>query len=554
MNIEEAKGYGLIPLIESIPFSLEDSEWELVESDNGDIIAGASVLGYVRGPFFVVEGKSDNNRWYSKELWDKVINETKDAHNEGRIVGTIGHDLELDDKALREGKGSHRVTKLWIPNNESKTKQMGMGEAAILDTTTGRELYGYLKGGVRLDVSSRAFGKFEGKKDGADIVEASTYKYEGFDFVRTGGVKGATPKLVVNKQSNENFEKAKVIKRPDSNVDIQYIEKSVKESKKENKNMSDDMKQILESVTNEKVKLQDQLDSVLANNEDLKGKIAISENRLSEISQILDEYKSIGKISELKDISSKFSNLVSKNESTEKELVEIKAKIEESDKLVKEYESLGTFEEIDSALDLAKKMSEELKDVGTVEEFKNVKEELKTYEELGTIDELSKIFAILEGYSELGSVEEIKEAFEKTKVFVDSVNEFGSLENIDKVMDAMDEYTELGTPEEISKAFDMISGVMENMKKERFESDVKEVRDSLKIKETTARTLLEKMSKDDALTLANTIKSDLGLEIAEQYKVKEVDESLNEEADDSVNLKPSFSRDRATRLVESMGR
>ena len=66
MNIDEASKHGLIPLVESIPFSLESEEWELLESKNGDIVGGVSVLGYVRGPFFVVEGASDNNRWYSR--------------------------------------------------------------------------------------------------------------------------------------------------------------------------------------------------------------------------------------------------------------------------------------------------------------------------------------------------------------------------------------------------------------------------------------------------------------------------------------------------------
>ena len=554
MNIDEATRQGLIPLVEDFPFSLESAEWELLESKNGDIVAGVSVLGYVRGPFFIVEGASQNGRWYSRVLWEKVINENHDAHDQGYIIGTIGHDLELNDKALREGKGSHRVTRLWIPNNEVKDKQcMGMGEAAILDTTTGKELYGYLKGGVNLSVSSRAFGKFEGKKDGVDIVEASTYKYEGFDFVRKGGVEGAIPSLVEEKSKVEEKvteTKAKIVAKSVGHP-LPKFEGIKKQKSMGESQMSDEVKSILEKITEEKAKLQTQLDTVLANNEDLKGKLAISDNRLGEVTETLDEYKSLGTVVKIQGQLTDIQKIVEDQSITATTLEETDAKLKIAEAALKAFEELGTAEEIDMAFDVSKNMAKSLKDVGTIREFKAIKESIAVYENLGTIDEFKKVLKFLEDYSKFGTAGEIQEAFEKTKEYVDSVNEIG---NVDDIKGKLEEYVELGTPEEISEAFNMTENIIKKTKKEKHESDIKEVQQSLKIKETTARGLLEKMDKSEALSMVSNLRDDFGLEVSERYVVNDNDESLNEELNDEEEVRVPLSVNRAARLTESMGR
>jgi hypothetical protein len=93
---------------------------------------------------------------------------------------------------LREGKVSHILSKMWI----DEPSQIGMGEVYVLNTDTGRRLNTYLRSGVELPVSSRAYGKYRGKtKDGASIVDESTYKFETFDFVQLPGIAHAVPKL-----------------------------------------------------------------------------------------------------------------------------------------------------------------------------------------------------------------------------------------------------------------------------------------------------------------------------------------------------------------------
>jgi len=63
---------------------------------------------------FLVEHSSLNHRYYTRELWDKAISENADVVTRGKMLGTIGHEQPIDDKALLEGKISHRVSKIWI--------------------------------------------------------------------------------------------------------------------------------------------------------------------------------------------------------------------------------------------------------------------------------------------------------------------------------------------------------------------------------------------------------------------------------------------------------
>ena len=92
---------------------------------------------------------------------------------------------DIDDKALREGKVSHILSKMWIDG----ASQIGMGEVYVLNTDTGRRLNTYLRSGAELPVSSRAYGKYRGKTgDGAQIVDEGSYKFETFDFVQLPGI------------------------------------------------------------------------------------------------------------------------------------------------------------------------------------------------------------------------------------------------------------------------------------------------------------------------------------------------------------------------------
>ena len=168
-----------------------DISFEVEESNGGN----RSIIGKVRGQFFVPDGYSRNKRYYPRELWEKVLNdeELKEKLKNRRMIGTIGHSSPINDETIAEGKISHVVTKLWIDENGR-----GMGEAEILNTPAGRILKTLLEAGVRLYVSSRAYGSYKGKDPKGEYpsLDPDSYILETFDFVYDPGFLQAKPELV----------------------------------------------------------------------------------------------------------------------------------------------------------------------------------------------------------------------------------------------------------------------------------------------------------------------------------------------------------------------
>jgi hypothetical protein len=155
---------------------------------------GTTILARAHGPFFLVEAASRNKRYYKRELWEKAIEKNKPRLESRQMVGTIGHEQEINDIALRDGLVSHIVEKLWIDE-----KGMGRGEITVINTDVGRRLNTYLRSGMKFPVSSRAFGEFvpEQMIGDAQVINPETFQLETFDFVRNPGVEVATPRLAL---------------------------------------------------------------------------------------------------------------------------------------------------------------------------------------------------------------------------------------------------------------------------------------------------------------------------------------------------------------------
>lgn len=186
---------GVFPIFESFveeKWSINEDYTTVNEAARPVTPNGTSILARANGPFFLVEAASRNKRYYKRELWEKSIAKSKPQLESRLMVGTIGHEQEINDVALRDGLVSHIVEKLWIDD-----KNMGRGEIAILDTNVGRNLHTYLRSGMKLPVSSRAFGEFipEQMIGDAQVINPETFQLETFDFVRNPGVEVATPKL-----------------------------------------------------------------------------------------------------------------------------------------------------------------------------------------------------------------------------------------------------------------------------------------------------------------------------------------------------------------------
>jgi hypothetical protein len=141
------------------------AQWQVFEASDEDraLVDGYNLLFRARGPAFLVEHSSLNHRYYTRKLWDHAISENAEVVTHGKMLGTIGHEQPIDDKALLEGKISHRVSKLWIDENSRipghPDARIGCIEILGLNTPAGLVLNGYLRGGVELPVSSRAIDR-----------------------------------------------------------------------------------------------------------------------------------------------------------------------------------------------------------------------------------------------------------------------------------------------------------------------------------------------------------------------------------------------------------
>lgn len=155
------------------------------------------ILAIVEGTHFKPGGLSRNKRYYKELLWSKVLesDKVKTRMANHTILGRIGHEAEMTDEDIAEGKFSHFTTDMQMVNPKDGTP--GFARTYILDTPMGRILYLLLKAKVRVYVSSRADGSYlDELYQGCKILDPDTYDFERFDFVLEPGFLEAEPKLV----------------------------------------------------------------------------------------------------------------------------------------------------------------------------------------------------------------------------------------------------------------------------------------------------------------------------------------------------------------------
>jgi len=393
------------------------------EEASGEV-DGISILGKIRGEFFVPEGESRNGRYYTKELWEKVINNdnVKKSISERRMFGTISHEQELDDKALLEGKLSHIVTGMYIVPNGDKYK--GIGEALILNTPAGRILNTVLRARCKIYTSSRAQGKYEGYKeiDGRKIpkIHEDSFNFQTFDFVLEPGFLQAHPNIV------ESLDK-----------EIKYIFNNTKKGE----NMLDNhnpLENIVSVLTEEKVKLMEQVEQNVDQITTLNAQILELQNKVSALE---DENNNLKKeIESLKG----FKEYGSPEE--------LDAAVQAAENLIKKYKEIGTPEQISEGITKGIDIISEYKKIGSVSYIKNtiktLKEELSKYRDLGTTEELNKL--IFKTNRFLG---EITEKFLVTKSNKIS-EEFGiPVDTVKKLMKSLPEKEVRSIVKDMSESF-----------------------------------------------------------------------------------------------------
>jgi len=322
-------------------FTSTSLKFEFVETNSE--VDGKHILAKVKGPFFVPDGVSRNNRFYTKQLWEKCLSssEVTEKLKSRTMFGTIGHDTELNDKSLQEGKISHIVTSAYIDESTGQ----GIGEALILNTPSGQILNTVLRAGSEVFVSSRADGKFKGTKNGIPLVDEDTYDLKGWDFVLSPGFMQANPKIAesLNDIKGDFIMENKVIER----------------LSEENGALKEKLMQKDQEVVS---KIKEAIQPVQEENSHIKGELHEAEKTINELRESLNSLTE-----EKAELEEKLNEFDTLGESFD----EIKEALEFASSFMESvHEEFGTFDQIKEALTVAAEMKESLDTLGTVDEIK----------------------------------------------------------------------------------------------------------------------------------------------------------------------------------------
>jgi len=469
-----------------------DSTWTISESTN-ESFNGMHVLGKIQGPFFAVNQASRNGRFYSRRLWETAIRKNETNLTDGSMVGTIGHDIELDDKNIRDGKVSHVINKLWISDNESYGQPVGMGSAYILDTPTGKILESYLRGGVKLAISSRAMGRFTGRNGSNQMLDEDNYILEGFDFTKKPGVSFAYPKLV-----NESHSSMGESPMPDDNM-TKLIEDKINLQSKLNEALDALTKSNAKVMTveGENTRLIEAYTAIQEENKQISEKLETARGGMDRMNESADAYRDLGSPDDL-------SQLIDACEA---------------------YAELGTPDQVNEALDRSREL-------------------LETYGEFGSPEEINKVMDICEAYIKLGTLQEIKESL----YYLNAYSNLGHPNNISAVMDLTESYGKLGSLGDIKKVINLTEGIIDGSKKKA----AKKMHEEFGVDQRVVESLVRKMGPDEAKRTLFAIGAQQKQAVSERYRADRYQQtapSTTSSNRQSVVQKPRFER-----VMESLSR
>jgi len=156
---------------------------ELVEARN----APGSGRMVARGEYGRCDVPTLNGRIYSKRLMEREIKRLSEDLENRRVLGQLDHP--------QSGKSSlaltsHVITALWIEPDGRV-----MGEAEILNTTSGRDLRALVEARIPVPVSSRGFGSTKSVTEGEQVQDDFILKT--YDFVADPAVRTAVPTITM---------------------------------------------------------------------------------------------------------------------------------------------------------------------------------------------------------------------------------------------------------------------------------------------------------------------------------------------------------------------
>lgn len=170
----------------------------ITEAANDSDVDGENVIAKIVGPAFFPGRTSRNKVEYTMDLWKRCISrpEFRRELEARRIYGTFGHDLPIDDAAIRDGKIGQIISDVWIDESTG----IGMAEYLILNTGPGRMIKTLFGAKSKVRVSTRARGKMLSQRFGGNKrPDPAKFFLRAIDFVHDPGFLDAEPTLADRK-------------------------------------------------------------------------------------------------------------------------------------------------------------------------------------------------------------------------------------------------------------------------------------------------------------------------------------------------------------------
>lgn len=485
----------MVIMNESAPMRLvADYKNESSRTENPEV-DGIYILGILEGVFFVPDGKSINERFYSRNFWEKVLAKP-DVQSKLRdriMFGTIGHeDKYIDDVDLAAGKAAIITTDLWI----DEATGLGMGKAIILGTEAGKNLYIYLKAGAQIKISSRAYGDFVPgiQHEGMPVMDERSYYLEGFDPVLSPGF--VETKLSL-KESQEFPNKGNL----DSKLIVETVIKRrsvMSEAEKRPVQAESSNSSLEEELKRSRSKAESEVKELKAQLKDLTAKLEAKDTELNqwktEGEKLVSSYKKYNALGKLSDLSAKLEKLeayesIAKNPADiRKILKQAAAKLEANSKHLNVMESAG------NSLHLAETALQQYMDlVGPIAEARRHKikmeRALQAYTEIGgTISDVVAMKKKCEAIENKLTQEKLEKDCRKYSILTNQ-----SLETVQSIF-------------ENAKSKESALEVLESMAKSRISNSKKQFSESaelteveVKIDEVPERTLPTKPLRSESV-------------------------------------------------------
>lgn len=187
---------------------------------------------YLEGITLVADTKNANKRIYPKRVLHEAIeNHTQNFLNSNGAVGELNHPTE-NISQIDFDKVSHRFISIREEGNNFITK------ALVINTTSGKQVKNLHAGGVRLGISSRAFG--ETKLQESTAIVQSLYIVSFGDIVANPSAPGAFMNAVTE-QKEWLWENGRLIEK-DLSRELEGYKKIIEcSTKKERLNLFTDM-------------------------------------------------------------------------------------------------------------------------------------------------------------------------------------------------------------------------------------------------------------------------------------------------------------------------